>query len=147
MIGKDSEKLSDKWTKAMRTLHGMFTDDFPNCYFVGHTQTTASPNFVYVFEKLAEHVAAVISHAVETGAEVAEATPDAVEGWVKTIDDSHGGTKAFLSKCTLGQNNNEGDLDDPDATANRLYGGGCEAFIDIFKNWREDGEFEGINFE
>lgn len=147
LIGRQGQKLSNKWAKGMRTLHGIFADGFPNCYFVGMTQSTASPNFVYVFERLAQQVAAVIGEAFESGMEIAEVSQEAVDEWVEIIDQSHDETKAFLAKCTPGQYNNEGDLDDPDAAANRLYGGGCEAFLEILREWREKGTFEGMRFE
>ena len=126
IVGTGGLTLSRKWANGMRTLHGIFADGFPNCYFIGMTQGTASPNFVYVFEKLATQVAAAIKFAKESGYQVIEAKPEAVNDWVETVNGTHVATHAFLSKCTPGQYNNEGDLDDPHAAPNRLYAGGAE---------------------
>lgn len=145
-VGRDCVKLSEKLADGMRTLHGLYTDGFPNCYFVGLTQGTASPNFVYVFEKLATQVLAAITHAKETGCEVIEVTPEAVADWGQAADESHAGSHAFLSKCTPGQYNNEGDLDDPHAAPNRLYAAGAEHFFEMLREWRESGGFSGVNF-
>ena len=146
IVGTGGVTLSRKWANGMRTLHGIFADGFPNCYFIGMTQGTASPNFVYVFEKLATQVAAAIKFAGDSGYQVMEATPEAVNGWVETVKGTHVATHAFLSKCTPGQYNNEGDLDDPHAAPNRLYAGGAEAYFAILREWRESGKFEGLSF-
>ncbi|MDE0000277.1 MAG: hypothetical protein OXQ89_21240, partial [Rhodospirillaceae bacterium] len=82
-----------------------------------------------------EQVATVVAHALQNGLDVAEVNPKAkaVEEWVQTIIDTREPTKQFLAKCTPGQYSNEGDLDDPNANANRLFGGGCEEYFRILK--------------
>ena len=35
ILGRNGQLLSEKWENGPRTLHGMQTADFPNCFFMG----------------------------------------------------------------------------------------------------------------
>jgi cyclohexanone monooxygenase len=39
VIGRDGQRLSEKWAKGLRTYHGLFSRGFPNVFFLGLTQT------------------------------------------------------------------------------------------------------------
>jgi cyclohexanone monooxygenase len=39
IIGRDGVTLSQHWADGLRTLHGLTTHGFPNCFFLGFTQT------------------------------------------------------------------------------------------------------------
>jgi cation diffusion facilitator CzcD-associated flavoprotein CzcO len=146
IIGKNGVKLSDKWGNGPRTLHGLYSNGFPNCYFLGLTQGTAGPNFTYIYDELSTQVATVVEQAITHDKHVVEATLEAEDGWVAEIQSMLGPVHAKLSTCTPGQYNNEGDVSDPDAAINRVYHKGTEAFFEILREWRGSGDFLGIDF-
>ena len=61
----------------------MHSRDFPNCFFLGVTQTGVSINFVHSLIEQTQHVGYCIAEA-ERRRVVIEATADAEERWVDT---------------------------------------------------------------
>jgi hypothetical protein len=69
------------------------------------------------------------------------------DGWVQTIlEKGAGGAILGGEGCTPGYYNNEGKPN-PLAAQAMPYGGGPVQFFGILKKWREQGNFEGLEFK
>ena len=55
--------LSDHWHDGMRTLHGLQTHGFPNCFFLGFTQTAVTVSVPYALNEQAKHAGYIIDEA------------------------------------------------------------------------------------
>ncbi len=146
MHGVDGLTLTGKWSKGLATLHGMHSRGFPNCFVISQAQSGMSPNFPHMLSEQAQHVAHIVGHAVQHGIRRVEATEAAERDWVQTILDQGHGRRAFLENCTPGYYNNEGRFSE--ATALSFpYGAGPVAFIDLLRQWREGGDFVGLELD
>src|SRR6185295_10902656 len=54
VYGVGGVKLSDKWAGGMKTLHGLTSHGFPNCFHLGITQNTLTPNFPHMLDEQAD---------------------------------------------------------------------------------------------
>jgi cyclohexanone monooxygenase len=143
LIGRDGMTLTKKWADGMRTLHGMHSHGFPNCLIISNAQSGFSVNFPHMLDEQGKHLAYIISHALENGIDVVEASAEAEDAWVQTIIDLAGNNLGFLEECTPGYYNNEGRPNERSAQ-NGFYGGGSIAFIKLLENWRADGTLAGL---
>ena len=67
ITGREGVRLSDKWAKGMRTLHGLQSNGFPNCFFLGYTQSGVSPNYTHTAEERARHFSYLVSTWAQRG--------------------------------------------------------------------------------
>jgi cyclohexanone monooxygenase len=141
--GRGGRTLSSTWKDGARTLHGMYTHGFPNLAFLGQIQATMTPNMPHAMDVQASHLAHVIAHALDTGSQTMEATPEAQDAWVSEILNL--GTKdlAFREECTPGNYNDEG-RPDLRTVQNGAYGGGSIRYFDLLREWRDEGDFSGL---
>jgi cation diffusion facilitator CzcD-associated flavoprotein CzcO len=146
-IGRGGETLSQHWADGMRTLHGIHVRGFPNLFVVGLTQgANLISNITHNLTEAGSTVAAVIGHALATGADEVEVSEAAEEAWVKLLESS---PRAFLGSpdCTPGYYNNEGR---PIGRRERLnasgYPAGPVAYFSYIDEWRSSGDFEGLEF-
>ena len=146
-IGRGGKGLSEHWEKGIRTLHGMHTRGFPNCFIMSAQQGGFTANFPHLLDECATHLAHIISHALENGFKTVEVSKEAEEGWVQTILELAGGMMGGLGGpgCTPGYYNNEG-RPSPLSAQGSFYGGGSIKFFKLLDDWRKTGEFEGIEF-
>ena len=144
-VGRDGVTLSEHWSDGARTLHGIHSHGFPNCFIMSQTQGGFTVNYPHMLDELAVHIAAIVSRALEADHTVVEATADAEEAWVQEIL-RHAGTRGdFLEECTPGYYNNEGKPSER-SMQDAPYGRGAIAFFDVLKTWRESGDFDGVTF-
>jgi cyclohexanone monooxygenase len=145
IVGRNNTTLSKKWADGLKTFHGFFSHGFPNCFFIGMTQTGLTSNMTHMLNEQANHVAYVIKHAKTSNIKAVEATADAEAAWVDEIHRMALLGEAYYASCTPGYYNNEGK---PGSANNGFlsgtYGGGPVAFFDILKNWREEGALRGL---
>ena len=146
MHGVDGLSLTGKWSKGLATLHGMHSRGFPNCFVISQAQSGMSPNFPHMLSEQAQHVAHIVGYAVGHGIRTVEAGEQAERDWVQTILDQGHGRRAFLESCTPGYYNNEGRFADTTALS-FPYGAGPVAFIDLLRQWREGGDFVGLELD
>lgn len=146
-LGRGGETLSQHWAEGMRTLHGIHVRGFPNLFVVSLAQgANLISNITHNLTEAGSTIAAVIGHALATGAEEVEATEVAEEEWVKLLESS---PRAFLGNpdCTPGYYNNEGG---PIGRRERLnasgYPAGPVAYFAYIEGWRDSGKFEGLAF-
>ena len=143
IYGRNGITTTEKWKEGASTLHGWTSRGFPNCFFIQVVQAALTPNFIHVTNEQAKHIAYVISECNKRGIKSVEPTAEAEEAWVKTILDLGALRSQFLTECTPGYYNNEGDIT-LRTRRNAPYGAGATAFLDILNKWREEGKLEGL---
>ena len=74
VYGRDGLSLSDYWADGMKTYHGFLSNGFPNCFHMGLTQTGLAPNFTYMLNGQAVHIAHLISQVEARDAKSIEPT-------------------------------------------------------------------------
>mgnify|MGYP000166729861 FL=1 len=144
ITGRDGVRLSDKWAKGMRTLHGLQTHGFPNCFFLGYTQSGVSPNYTHTAEERARHFAYLVGQWAERGAATIEATAEAENAWQLTMNEASVDAKAFFLDCTPSYLSSEGDKDNPHGMLASNFGGKPTDFFDMLSAWRSTGRLEGV---
>ena len=141
--GRDGIKLKDKWENGVRTFHGLHSKGFPNCFICSQSQSAFTVNFPHAMNEQAVHIAYIIKHCLDNDIEIVEASEAAENQWVDTIISMSRFQQKFQESCTPGYYNNEGKPD-PKSIQNGPYGGGSIAFFNILRDWREEGEFAGL---
>lgn len=146
IVGRDGLPLSEKWAKGPRTLHGLQTNGFPNCFFLGYTQTGVTSNYTHGAEERARHLAYILQHWAESGAATVEAEAAAEDAWVEEMIASNQSGLAWFEDCTPSYLNSEGSRDNPDSLLLAGHGGGPVVFFEILEKWRAAGDLEGVTF-
>ncbi len=144
ILGRDGASLSDKWADGLRTLHGLQTNGFPNCFFLGFTQTAVTVNVPHALNEQAEHVAHILGEARRRGAQRIEVTPKAEQEWVDEVRDKARLGERFYAECTPGYYNNEGRLANPNGFFAGMYGAGPIRFFELLQTWRDEGGLPGL---
>ena len=145
VYGRDARTLTDHWASGYKTLHGFYAHGFPNCFHLGITQNTLTPNFPHMLEEQARHVAHVVHEADLRQARAVEPTPDGEREWCETIVGTALNNLQFRMDCTPGYYNGEGRAGDGAGLFDGLYGPGPDAFFKLAKAWREAGTLSGLD--
>ncbi len=143
IVGRGGMTLTEKWANGVRTLHGIHSRGFPNCFIMGTQQSAFTVNFPHAIDEQSRHIAYVVGHALKNGVKTLEPTQAAEDAWVETIVQLSRFGRDFLESCTPGYYNNEGKLSDL-AAQNGSYGAGPDAFFQRMKEWREAGRLDGL---
>jgi cyclohexanone monooxygenase len=144
IVGRDGLTLTSKWSKGVRTLHGLTTRGFPNCFLLGGMQSGVTPNFTELYDQQSQHMAYIIGHALRHGLHRFETTAEGEAGWVRIIEESNFGNPEFGEQCTPGYYNNEGRPGEGPGWFGGSYSGGAQAFFALLRAWRENGDLEGL---
>ena len=147
VIGRNGVTLSEKWTPELQTLHGFYSNGFPNCFFMGLTQGALTANFTHMLTEQSIHIAYVVQHAMETEARTVEASAEAEQEWVDTIHRTALDNAKFQMECTPGYYNNEGQPRPGAGFITGQYGGGPVEFFRILSEWREEGSLQGLEID
>jgi cyclohexanone monooxygenase len=146
LYGRGGVSLTEKWADGVRTLHGMHSRGFPNCFIMGNQQTGFTANYPHMLTEQSRHLAYIIKHAVDHEARTVEVSEAGEEEWVQTIIQLAGMGLEFLESCTPGYYNNEGKPGERSGQ-NGFYGGGSPAFFKILEDWRAEGGLDGLEVE
>ena len=146
VIGREGETLTAHWADGIKTLHGISAHGFPNCFHMGITQNTLTPNFPHMLDEQARYIADVVHHAEERQAQTIEPSAEAEAGWCDTIRRLSIQSVQFQMDCTPGYYNGEGKPGKGRGFLDNLYGPGSVAFFDLARNWREKEGLEGLAF-
>jgi cyclohexanone monooxygenase len=143
-VGRGGVSLYDHWAHGYRTLHGLSSHGFPNWFTIGINQNGLSPNMTAMFDDQAVHVSYVINEVLARGKQEVEVTAEAEEAWVQEIVRLAGtGAQAFLSECTPGYYNREGQGSGGNMQ-NSPYAPGINAFNALLAAWRKAGDLDGM---
>ena len=141
--GRDGITLTNKWTGGVRTMHGMHSRGFPNCFIMGPQQSGFTVNFPHMLDEQARHIGYIVGRALDEGIDAIECTEEAEQAWVDEVIGAARFGREFLESCTPGYYNNEGMVSEL-AVQNGFYGGGSIAFFNILDAWRAEGSMKGL---
>jgi len=122
----------------------MQTHGFPNCFFLGYTQSGVSPNYTHTAEERAAHFAYLVDEWVRRGARTIEATAEAEEQWLVAMREASVKPAAFYADCTPSYLSSEGAKDNPHSMLANNFGGKPVEFFDMLHQWRATGRLEGV---
>ncbi len=144
IVGRDGRTLTDQWAGGMKTLHGLMTTGFPNCFFLGFTQTAVTVNIPHALNEQAKHVRYILAEARDRGATVVEPTAEGEQGWVDEMASKARLGARFYAECTPGYYNNEGKVGSSGGFWANSYGAGSVKFFRMLGEWRDTGELPGL---
>jgi cyclohexanone monooxygenase len=142
IYGRGGLTLSEYWKDGMKTFHGFLSHGFPNLFHMGLTQTGLAPNFTYMLNGQAAHIAHLVTQVKSHEAVAVEPTPEAQEAWVKKVT-APSAMSGYLDVCTPGYYNGEGQHDGQ-GFLEAQYPEGPVAFYEMLDEWRKHGELEGL---
>jgi cyclohexanone monooxygenase len=143
--GRGGRSLRDAWAQGPATLHGMHSRGYPNLLLFTTTQSGWAINFVHILDEQSQHAAYVISRCLQRGVEVSEPSEQAQQQWWDVILGRLATSATFGgAECTPGYYNNEGMKAGPEMMKFATFGGDTLAFIDVLREWREDGKLVGL---
>ena len=146
MTGRDGLKLSEYWAGGMRTKHGIHVHGFPNAFLVQLPQgANLISNVPHNFTEAGKTIAMTIKHAIDNGYDVIEVTKESEDAWVDLLL-SGPGTMLGSPDCTPGYYNNEGKEAGPGREFFVGYPYGAMAYFAYIDQWRNTGEFDGLEF-
>jgi cyclohexanone monooxygenase len=143
IYGRDGLALSEKWASGLRTLHGIHTRGFPNCFIMGPQQGAFTVNYPHLLDEQSKHLAYIVGRCIEQDVRTIEASEEAEAQWVETIISMARFGREFLESCTPGYYNNEGKVSNLSAQ-NGFFGGGSILFFQMLKDWRDAGDLKGL---
>ncbi len=147
IAGVGGKRLSEAWKDGMRTMHGLHVHGFPNAFIVQFAQ---GANFIinvpHNWTDAGDTIAAILSHARDTGARRVEVTAEAQEKWVELLMHAPGRMMDAVADCTPGYYNNEGHGYGESAAFGVGYPAGPVAYFNYIAGWRTSGKFEGLAF-
>ena len=144
IFGRGGTTITEKWEDGVATLHGYATRDFPNCFFMQTIQAALTPNHLHVTDEQAKHFAYIVKTCHDRGIRTVEPTQEAEDEWVNTILELSEPRTRYLKECTPGYYNFEGNLSTK-MRRNMTYGGESYAFLDLLRNWRDEGNLWGLD--
>ena len=144
VVGRGGQTLSEHWRDGLRTLHGLTSHGFPNCFFLGFTQTAVTVNVPHALNEQAKHLAYILSQARDRGTPTVEAAASAEQEYVDLIRQSSNTGARFYRECTPGYYNSEGKTGNATGFFSDMFGGGPIRFFRMLNEWRENGELSGI---
>ena len=144
IVGRDGVTLSEHWADGLKTLHGLTSHGFPNCFFLGFTQGAVTVSVPVALDEQAHHVTHMISEAKKRGADVLEPTAEAESAYVAEVRSLARMGQRFYSECTPGYYNSEGAVGNRNGFFSDMYGAGPLAFFDLLRDWRAKGSLEGL---
>jgi len=145
IIGRGGKRLSEHWSEGLRTYHGLQSHGFPNCFFLGFTQTAITVNVPHALNEQAKHVAYILSESRARGKQTVEVTASAEQEYVDEIHDlARLGTR-FYAECTPGYYNSEGKPGNRSGFFSDMYGAGPIRFFEVLQAWRDEGSLAGLD--
>ena len=145
IVGRHEQKLSDHWQEDIRTFQGLLTHGFPNCFFLGFTQTAITVNVPHALNEQAKHVAYIVSEAQQRNKQIVETTAQAEQDYVDEIRRLAVSGSRFYAECTPGYYNSEGSKGNEQGFFSNMHGAGPIAFYQMLKDWRATGTLEGLD--
>ncbi|HZT66731.1 MAG TPA: NAD(P)/FAD-dependent oxidoreductase [Acidimicrobiales bacterium] len=136
--------LSSHWSDGPRSMFGMHVHGFPNMFLLGHTQGGFTANYPHLLEEASTHLAHIVRHALDENIREVEVTAEGEAEWLATLESAARDVRAFQESCTPGYYNNEGRPGQGGFLVSS-YGKGPMAFFRLLAEWRDSGEFAGLD--
>jgi cyclohexanone monooxygenase len=139
VYGRGGQSLTDYWAKGMKTLHGFFSNGFPNCFHMGPLQNAITANFPHALDEQAQHIRDIIQHAKQNEARSVEPSAEAEAEWVAEIRRRAVFHQRFQTECTPGYYNNEGHPHAGSGFAGEQYASVPQKYFALIRRWRSEG--------
>jgi cyclohexanone monooxygenase len=144
IVGREGRTLTEHWSDGIRTLHGLTTHGFPNCFFLGFTQTAITISVPMALDEQARHAAHMVVETKARGAQVMEPTAEAEQAYVDEVRSLARMGQRFYMECTPGYYNSEGAAGNRNGFFSDMYGAGPLRFFEVLEEWRSDGSLPGL---
>ena len=140
--GRDGLSLYDYWADGYRTLHGVMAHGFPNQFFTGYVQGGLYATTTEQFNRQGQHIAYIISQALNRGLASVEPSLEAQDAWVDHLRATALPMEQIQADCPPSYLNNEGGKFR--YYLGEFYGPGWGAFQKILEDWRSQGDLQGL---
>jgi cyclohexanone monooxygenase len=147
IVGRDGQKLSEKWANGLRTYHGLFSHGFPNMFFMGLTQTGSTISVPHMLQEQADHIAYLVRHCLDEGHTRFDATVEAEEEWQQVMAAYNDLRRPFQEACTPGYFNAEGQPEDRRSNITVGIFQPATQFFQWLEDWRASGDTPGLVVE
>ena len=148
IFGIGGESLYEHWREGMRTMHGLMVSGFPNLFLCGGGFVfQLGANYAHGIDVQAGHVAYTITELGSRGVKAANVSITAEERWIADQLETKGGGFVLGGSpdtCTPGYYNQEGTTQRYRDVRRETYSKGVGAYMKLLRQWREDGELEGL---
>lgn len=144
ITGRDGKLLSDHWGDNIRTYQGLTTHGFPNCFFLGFTQTAITVNVPHALNEQAKHVAHILSETRDRQKQIVEPSATAEQEYVDEIRRLAKVGARFYAECTPGYYNSEGSEGNKQGFFTNMHGAGPIAFYNDLRKWRAAKDLQGL---
>ena len=148
IFGIGGESIYEHWREGMRTMHGLMVSGFPNLFLCGGGFVfQLGANYAHGIDVQAEHVAYTITELGNRGVKAANVSITAEERWIADQLETKGGGFVLGGSpdtCTPGYYNQEGTTQRYRDVRRETYSKGVGAYMKLLRQWREDGELEGL---
>ena len=144
IIGRNGRTLSDHWGNGLRSMHGMTTHGFPNCFFLGSTQAVITVNVPHSLSEQAEHLAYILTEMKNRNKTRVQPSAEAEAEYVAEIHRLATLGTRFYAECTPGYYNSEGAPGNKAGLFSDMYGGGSIRFFRMLEKWRDAGAMPGF---
>ena len=145
LIGVGGQSLEDKWKDGMRTLFGIHTRGFPNCFIIGNGQASFTANYPDGLDEGAKHIAYLVKYFKEHDITRCDADAEAEKNWSAEVFGTPAKGPQGGTGCTPGYYNLEGQHD-PRARHNQPYGGmmGANSYFERLEQFRDGDRMPGL---
>lgn len=144
ITGRDGKTLSSHWGDGLRTHQGLQSHGFPNCFFMGFTQTAITVNVPHALNEQAKHIAYILNEVRERKATIVETTAEGEQEYVDEIRAKSTVGARFYAECTPGYYNGEGKVGNRGGFFSDMYGDGSIRFFKVLEQWRAAGDLNGL---
>ena len=148
IFGVGGKSIYEHWQEGMRTMHGLMVSDFPNLFLCGGGFVfQLGANYAHGIDVQAGHVAYTITELGNRGVKAANVSVAAEERWIADQLETKGGGFVLGGSpdtCTPGYYNQEGTTQRYRNVRRETYSKGVGAYMKLLRQWRADGELEGL---
>ncbi|KAJ5238397.1 hypothetical protein N7468_003016 [Penicillium chermesinum] len=156
VYGRSGRTMTDKFNaQGITTLHGCCSNEFPNFFWIGASQTAAPVSFMQLSEIMIQHITYIIAEANKRTTDgekvLVEPSIQAEEEWSQKIE--KGALRfAVITACTEGKVNTAALEVPPDGSAEEVkkrarmcpWPNGITDFKHELKRWRAGDQLEGV---
>lgn len=148
IFGVGGKSIYEHWQEGMRTMHGLMVSGFPNLFLCGGGFVfQLGANYAHGIDVQAGHVAYTITELRNRGVKAANVSVAAEERWIADQLETKGGGFVLGGSpdtCTPGYYNQEGTTQRYRNVRRETYSKGVGAYMKLLRQWRADGELEGL---
>jgi cyclohexanone monooxygenase len=144
IVGVDGRTLSEHWAQGLRTMHGLASHGFPNCFFLGFNQSAVTVSVPIALDRQARQVVYMLEQARERGRRIIEVSQAGEQAYVDEVHRLSRIGERFYQECTPGYYNAEGAPESGQGFFSRMYAGGALRFFDLLDAWRDEGALRGL---